>query len=541
MNENTTFCPNCGTKVQIGDVFCPNCGYNLADFNEKYTNSLNEDNNVSTTPDQNTVSPADQAKAQSMSKKSDDEAAESTSSSESNDTDQTDLANGNDQTDQATNNGSNQTPNNSSVDQNNGEPTNNNVDPSQNNDPANNTDPSQNADPNNFDQAQNNGQMNQAGQMQYDQNQSNAQAQNGANNFNQNGPVDPNFDPNQQVQQNNVATKPKKKNKKKKKHRGLLFFFILIIVAAGAYFGGTQYYSRPRQVDMLANNLSSGDTEKMSSVAVDENGDQIKSDDLEPLSALFLQDKTNKDQIKRIVQSGNGDVKAASDDEDESGTNFEVVQSGKFLGIYPKYRVQIKKQEIRISTNAKNPAIKVNGKAASATNKGGKYIIDNQYPGVYTVQINGSGKKASKKVEVPLAGDPEFKTINVKKDKKKKESTKTKIIYRDYDDDDDSDSSSDYDDSDDYDSDSTSSSDLVGTWSNDDNDSTFTFYDDGTYDRDDGDVSDIKSGSYTVTKISGNTIHVNFKDGSGGPGNNDSFVMDGDSMRETNQGINWSR
>lgn len=521
MNEKTTFCPNCGTKVQIGDVFCPNCGYNLSDFNKKYNEILKDsDAAKSTAAKPSPASPAAQANAQSMSKDTNATDLEDDSNEPVHDQTEPKDSAQNDADEKASdNNESNQ-----SADQ----------APEKN---QNSTNTEEQAPKVNNQQAVPNQ------QTQLDQNQNNAQQpQSGVNNFNQNNPNEQGFNPDQAVQQNqanNVAKKPKKK---KKHHRGLITLFILIIALVGAYFGGTQYYSRPRQVDMLANNLSSGDTEKMASVAVDENGNQLNSSDLEPLSALYLQDNNNKDQIKRIVQNGNGDVKAASDD-DQSSTNFEVVQTGKFLGIYPKYRVQIKKQEIKISTNAKNPAIKVNGKSASATNKGGKYIIDDQYPGVYTIQINGSGKKATKKVVVPLAGDPEFKTINVKKDKKKKESTKTKIIYRDTDsDDDDYDSSSDYDDDDDYDddSDSVSGSDLVGKWSNDDNDATFTFYDDGTYDRDDGDGSDIKSGTYTVTKVSGNTVHVNFKDGSG-PGNNDSFVIDGDTMREGNQGINWTR
>ncbi|WP_125771103.1 zinc ribbon domain-containing protein [Companilactobacillus furfuricola] len=491
MSENTTFCPNCGTKVQIGDVFCPNCGYNLADFNKQYNEDLKNDtaSNTATSKD-DPASPEKQANAQSMSQTADQDdkqATEATSkSTEQHETAQTEAS-------------------------------------------------SQSATDQKADEVSQNTASDQASADQQNTTQS---PQPGVNNFNQNNPDGQGFYPNQSVQQdqaNNVATKQPKK--KKKHHRGLLAILFLIIIIVGAYFGGTQYYSRPRQVDMLATNLSSGDTAKMASVAVDTNGNQLKSSDLEPLSALYLQDSNNKDQIKQIIQNSNGDVKAASDD--DSSTNFEVVQTGKFLGIYPKYRVQVKKQEIKISTNAKNPAIKMNGQSASAINKGGKYIIDDQYPGVYTVQINGGGKKASKKVVVPLAGEPEFKTVNVKKDKKK-ESTKTKIIYRDADSDDDYDS--DYDDSDydDSDSDAVSGSDLVGEWSNDDNDATFTFYDDGTYDRDDGDGSDIKSGTYTVTRVSGDTVHVNFKDGSG-PGNNDSFVIDGDTMREGNQGINWTR
>jgi len=75
----------------------------------------------------------------------------------------------------------------------------------------------------------------------------------------------PQDQPQDQAQQDApVATKPRKR----KKHHGLRFLFLLIIIVVAAYFGGSQYYSKSRQVDVLADNLSSGDINKMSFAAV---------------------------------------------------------------------------------------------------------------------------------------------------------------------------------------------------------------------------------------------------------------------------------
>lgn len=34
---NNEFCPNCGAKLEEGELFCPNCGFNVASLNEKNT------------------------------------------------------------------------------------------------------------------------------------------------------------------------------------------------------------------------------------------------------------------------------------------------------------------------------------------------------------------------------------------------------------------------------------------------------------------------------------------------------------------------
>lgn len=482
MSEKTLFCPNCGTKVSAGDVFCPNCGYNLAEFNKSYNDRSNGADQQNQVPDANN----NVAKAQPQSQPVESKPNKQTAADQ----------------------GVAQKPN---------------------------QDQNQATQPN---QAQMNQTAGQPSQAQMNQNAGSAQNQSGQAQANQNQAQRP--AQNQQAQQNAVATKPKKK----KKHHGLLFLFIVIILIVVAYFGGSQYYSKPHQVDALANSLSSGDTSKMAAASVDENQKPLNSKDLEPLSALFVQSSSYKKQVKRIVQNNNGDAKADSTDDSDS-TNFKVVKVGSFLGIYPKYRVEIKKQAIKISTNAKNPAFKVNGTAASAANNGDSYTINDQLPGVYTIEVNGAGKKATKKVTVPLTGDPEFKTINVKKDKKqpaKDTSDDSDRVSRDTDTDDDDDDDYDTDDSSDDYSDSSDSvdnvskSDLYGDWT-DDNGNNFHFGSDGSYSGD-----GLPSGTWKVTSRSGSSISVNFNaDGNQSAGWSTTFDFDDMNSMTNSDGTEFTR
>lgn len=464
MNENTMFCPNCGTKVTDQDTFCPNCGYNLSEFNASNNNQQPEQNQPI-----NNEEPAQEPSGQNP--QSDSDTVQQIDQSEPV-----------------------ETPN-----------ENQNADQSTLNNTAANTSQPETTPQADFSQAPTN------------------------------QPVDQTQSTNQFAQQ--AVPLPKKH------HGGLIAILVILVVLAGGYFAGGQLYSRSSQVDSLASDMSSGDTAKMSEAAIDSDGNKISAKDLEPLSAFYLEDSNAKSQVKRIVQNGNGDAKAATLAEDNgTDTNFKVVESGKYLGIYPKYKVQVNTQDMTVVTNIKNPAIQVNGKDAPFTNTNNGYVIKDQLPGVHKVVIKGGGKTSTKSIIVPLTGDPERNTMNVK-NKKKNVKKSTTDVDRDNDDNDyDSDSDSDDNSSSNSRSSSASKSDLVGGWFNDDNDGTFAFMDDGSYVRDDGDGSDPIYGSYTITNISGNRISVNFQeDGKGGPGSNDSFIIDGDTMLETGQGIHWTK
>nr|WP_300562681.1 zinc-ribbon domain-containing protein [Companilactobacillus sp.] len=556
MSEKTLFCPNCGTKVTSGDVFCPNCGFDLRKFNASYDDGSksanpqpapqNPSNNQSAKSAQPTKAeaPRDTVKKPVTPKKPAPVVAPNPSSENKATEPQTAQAastNQNPVNGPAPKQAPVQKPAN-----NHGQVANaqSHAEAPQNNHPVQNP----NMQPGNHPQ---NGRPNQnQANMQQNSRPQNAGPNQGPANMQPNGRPNPNQpgmpqngnpqmpNQNQAAQQQNMATA---KPKKKKKHVGLIAIAIVVIILVGGYFGGSQYYSKPHQVDALATSLSSGDTGQMAAASVDENGDSLNSQDLEELSALFLKSPSSKTQIKRIIQNGNGDAQAAVSEDSGSDTNFKVVQAGKFLGIYPKYRVQIKGQELRIGTNAKSPAISVDGNNSSFTKSGSTYKVANQLPGVHKVKVSEGSKTATKEITVPLAGNPEYKTINVKHAKKAAKETTT-VDDSSSDDDVDSNDSSSRSSSSDSDSSSSSSSsaasrsNLIGNWTDDDG-NAFHFNSDGSYSGD-----GLDSGTWKVTSVHGDQISVNFNsDGGQSNGWSTTFTFDDSDDMTNSDGVNFTR
>lgn len=536
MSENL-FCPNCGTKLSADDAFCPNCGFNLAEFNAKQNSkpATKPDESKNAQPTKNAKPAAPAQPAPSQGQPAPVQAQQ--------------TANGPAQP-QAPQSGQPQGPQQpinpaQAPQQPNGQP-------QMSQQPINPGQPQAPQQPMGAQQPNGqapgpqpngpglppNGQVQQPGQPMPGQPMQQPN-QPGVQNFQQpvqNGNVQANQAPQDFQQpaqgQTQSTTKP---SKKKKSHKGLISIIVILVVLIGGYFAGSQMYSRSSQASSLASDLSSGDTSKMANTAVDSDGNALKAKDMEPLSALFLQDNDAKTQVKRIIENSDGSAKAA-DDSDVSDANFQLVQDGKYLGLFPKYKIQIKTQPIKIYTNANSPSFKIDGKTVSAAKTSNGYKIEDQMPGVYTIELSGDGKTSTKKVTIPLTGTPEFKTMNVSDSNSSDDSEDA--------DSNDNGSDNDVDSNDDNDSDSSDfsrvssnpqRSDLIGTWY-DDNDDYFTFNSDGTYQKAGA------SGTWTVTGKYNGAIRVKFVDDTNKAGSwtAEFGFTDSDHMSNDN-GNNFSR
>lgn len=343
---------------------------------------------------------------------------------------------------------------------------------------------------------------------------------------------------------------------KPKKHKfvWLIPVVIVLVILVGGYFGGSMLFGRSSQASSLANDMSSGDTSKMSKVAVDKDGNQLNASELKPLNKLYKSDSTAKSQVKRIIQNDNGDAKAATN---VSDNNFKLIEVGKYLGIFPKYKVQLKPQTITIDTNADNPTVFVDGQSASTSKTSDGYIaIKNKLPGQYKITVDDDSDTSSKKVTVPLTGEPEYKRIHLEEDTDSDDDDDSDddvdlnsadnddAADSDTDTDTDSDSDDDYD-SDDDASDSSDSSvdditrdDLIGDWT-DDQDNDFYFDSDGTYT---GNGDDDQEGEWHVTSHSGDHITVNFNNDDGSTGGwSATFTFDDIDSMHNDQGNSFTR
>jgi len=329
--------------------------------------------------------------------------------------------------------------------------------------------------------------------------------------------------PTKQATANNQVQKHKNKSS-----RHILPIIILVAVIVVAYFGGSWYFGKNRQSQKLASDLTSGMTTQMASAAVDESGNNLNANELKPLVDLYNRDSTSAKDVSNAIEFPQG------------YNNFKMVQTGKYLGLYPKYKVQISKQYIEIDTNVTNPIFEVNGQKVAAINNGNEYKLDKSLPGVYQVSVASGNSKKTKSILIPASGRANQYTIDLAKKAKKMAATSS--------DDDTSDSDSDlyanavkhatshHSDSNDSDSDDDSSddTDLIGTWSNDT--SSVTFNNDGTYSLDD------KNGTYKVDSQSGDQVTITYsEDGNGGSGWTASYTVKDGELELNSNHMTWDK
>jgi len=331
-----------------------------------------------------------------------------------------------------------------------------------------------------------------------------------------------------QATTDNLAKKPQRNSSKK-----LMPLLATVVILLVAYFGGSWYYSKNRQSQSLATDLTSGMTTKMASATVDAAGNHLAASELTPLVDLYNKDSTSAKEVSNAVQFPQG------------YNNFKLVQTGKYLGLYPKYKVQVSKQYIEIDTNVTNPIFTVDGKKVASINNGDEYKLDQNIPGVHKVSVESGSTKKSKSVLIPASGKANLYTIDIAEKAKKTTSKSTDTSDSNNDD-----SklfadavknasshhtsrapSSDTDSDDDSDSDDT---DLLGSWSNDS--STVTFNDDGTYSLDD------KHGTYKVESQSGDQITINYsEDGNSGSGWTATYTIKDDELELNSNHMTWDK
>ncbi|WP_125566760.1 hypothetical protein [Companilactobacillus insicii] len=179
-----------------------------------------------------------------------------------------------------------------------------------------------------------------------------------------------------------------------RKYPIILITITTVIIMFTMYMIGVSHYSRERQLDTLASNITSGVPSKMSKVLVTPNKERISEKELEPLQKLQASDEKTNGQIKTIVEH------------ESSYSNFRVIKVGKYWGIYPKYKIELRKRNIVVETNINNPIFKINNKIYKAKRNGTEYYLIKSIPGSYPVKVsNKSGSyNKTRTVVVPVSG-----------------------------------------------------------------------------------------------------------------------------------------
>lgn len=162
-----------------------------------------------------------------------------------------------------------------------------------------------------------------------------------------------------------------------KSHRGVwivLGVVVVLLVAAGGF--GTWYFGQNRQLTALADNATATSATAIASATVDQNGQALTAGQVVPLATLYKAKPSTRSEIKQLVKSAG------------SRKGFRVIKSGKFLGLWPQYKLQLTKQAMTVKTGSAGDTFKVDGTTVKSAG-GNTYILPAQLPGRYTVTVSG--------------------------------------------------------------------------------------------------------------------------------------------------------
>lgn len=189
----------------------------------------------------------------------------------------------------------------------------------------------------------------------------------------------------------------------KYKYRIIFGTVIIIILLFSGYLMGVSHYSKDRQLDVLANDITSGSVNKMSSAVVASDKQPVSKAELQPLKKLLTKDQKTSGQIKTIIEH------------ESSYSNFRVIQVGKYFGLYPKYKIELQKRNIVVETNIRKPIFKVEDKLSSSKKDGSEYYLKKSIPGSYSVNVSNQSGSYKKKqtVIVPVSGNCDEMDIDI--------------------------------------------------------------------------------------------------------------------------------
>lgn len=159
---------------------------------------------------------------------------------------------------------------------------------------------------------------------------------------------------------------------------GWIVGLVVLVLVVGAYMIGKSYYSADKQLERMITAISSdGDLTKY--VMTDDPSLKVDTKELQPTQKYF---KTHRSQLSAL-KSG---LKS-----DGSYQDFQIEQDGRYLLLFPKYKLKIDPQYIRLETNHDNVAF-YQGKKKIFTSTANKhsYKAGPYFPGTYSFNSRGT-------------------------------------------------------------------------------------------------------------------------------------------------------
>ena len=196
----------------------------------------------------------------------------------------------------------------------------------------------------------------------------------------------------------------------KKRNKVLLICFGVLIVAFAAFYAwGSNHYQRNNQINQIAASLKNPHSD-LSQFVVSENPNaRVTTAALKPTQEYYAEHYVEADRMADAFKYGN------------EYDNVSLVQSGRYLLLFPKYCLQLKTYTPQIRTNHANSTIYVNNKKFGGVDGSGEDYykkIAPLFPGKYHIEVKSvaSGHQLSADKSTTIFSNKEInmniKTVN---------------------------------------------------------------------------------------------------------------------------------
>ncbi|MDF7669197.1 zinc-ribbon domain-containing protein [Lactobacillus sp. ESL0703] len=204
-------------------------------------------------------------------------------------------------------------------------------------------------------------------------------------------------------QQVNQVAAPKKQPLKKKTKVTLWLVAIIVVLFGGFYAWGSNHYSRNNQIDQIIVSLKNPQMGLAQYVTTDDHTIKVTNNALKPLQKYYQSHQTTANNLSMNLKAGG------------STSQISLVQSGRYLLLFPKYTLHINTYTPQVETNHRDTRVLVNGKSGGQV----KGSADSYYkklsplfPGKYHLEVDSvvSGRELKADSTVNVWSN---KTINM--------------------------------------------------------------------------------------------------------------------------------
>ena len=211
------------------------------------------------------------------------------------------------------------------------------------------------------------------------------------------------------VNQSQAAAKSVHQPMKKRNKVLLICLGVLVVAFVAFYAWGSNHYQRNNQINQIAASLKNPHSDLAQFVVSENPNAHVTTAALKPTQEYYAEHYVEADKMADAFKYGN------------EYENVSLVQSGRYLLLFPKYCLQLKTYTPQIRTNHANSTIYVNNKKFGGVDGSGEDYykkIAPLFPGKYHIEVKSiaSGHQLSADKSTTIFSNKEInmniKTVN---------------------------------------------------------------------------------------------------------------------------------